>query len=265
MAPDTLSVEGKIAIVTGSGREKRPWRRHCLRIGSEWCFRHYQLRFDSSAPRAERVAEKIRAIGGKAVVSQADLTTLDGAKKLVADTLKGFNTDKIDIVVNNAGHGLGQGILAKDTDPAVLEQSLKINAFSTQYTIQAATPYLAENGRVVNIGTVVSTRTNMPGLSVYGVSKAAQDYLTGIWAYELGRSKNVTVNTVAPGGMATDAVDWFPEGEHKETVKSNMMANMKLKPALAGVEDVANIVLFLASPQGQWVTGQRIDASGGMS
>ncbi len=137
--------------------------------------------------------------------------------------------------------------------------------YSTQYAIQAATPYLVDYGRVINIGTVISRLTNVPGLSVYGVSKAAQDYLTGVWAYELGRAKNVTVNTVSPGGMATDAIDWFPEGEHKATVSSNMIANMKLQPAAAPVEDVANVVLLLASPQARWITGQRIDVSGGMS
>lgn len=98
MAPDTLSLAGKIAIVTGSGRENGIGAAIALALARNGASVAINYVSASSAPRAAKVAERVKALGAKAVVVQADVSTKDGATKLVEETLAGFETDKIDIL-----------------------------------------------------------------------------------------------------------------------------------------------------------------------
>lgn len=125
---------------------------------------------------------------------------------------------------------------------------------------------MPRGGRIVNIGSVVSRMTNLPGVSIYGASKAAQEYLTGAMAFELGASHGITVNTVALGPTAgTDASNWFPDGELKNEVAAKLAASAKLEKGVGSLEDVADVVLLVVSEQGRWITGQYIAASGGIT
>jgi len=90
--------------------------------------------------------------------------------------------------VNNAGAGAGQGKLLVDLTPDEVQQAFAVNTFSTLYAVQAAVPHMPSGGggRIVNVGSVVSRMTHLPGVSVYGASKAAQEFLTGALATEVG-------------------------------------------------------------------------------
>jgi NAD(P)-dependent dehydrogenase (short-subunit alcohol dehydrogenase family) len=116
---------------------------------------------------------------------------------------------------------------------------------------------------IVNIGTVVSHLTSLPGVAVYGASKAAQDYLTGALAKELGRTKGIRVNTVAPGGTSTDADGWYPAGEMRDEVSATLGGLTKLELRAGLPEEVADAVLFVVSNHARWITGQYIAVSGG--
>jgi len=207
MAPTTLSLEGKTAIVTGSGRENGIGAAIALALARNGARVAINYVSDNSAARAAKVASNLAAVGAQALVVQADVSTPSGAAKLISDTLSGFQTDKIDILssspfppfsrtktrgtnpikVNNAGAGTGQGKLLVDLTPEEVQTAFALNTFSTLYVAQAAAPHIPRGGRIVNIGTVVSRIHSMPGVGVYGASKAAQEYLTAALAAEVSR------------------------------------------------------------------------------
>jgi NAD(P)-dependent dehydrogenase (short-subunit alcohol dehydrogenase family) len=166
--------------------------------------------------------------------------------------------------VNNAGNGAGQGILAADLTTEDVERAFAANFFAALYTTQATLPYMPNQSRIVNIGTVVSRLNSLPGVAAYGAAKAAQDYLTGSFAHELGRGRGITVNTVAPGGTVTDAVGWFPDGELRTQVGTTLLGLTKLGARAGTPEEVADAVLLVVSEQARWITGQYIAASGGI-
>lgn len=207
MAADTLSLAGKTAIVTGSGRENGIGAAIATALGRNGANVAINYVSSSSASRAARVAASVEALGAKAIVIQADVSTPEGAAKLINETLTGFGTDKIDILstppflcpsqfsrsntvgtVNNAGTGSGQGKLLVDLSPEEVQTAFALNTFSTLYTVQAAVPHMPSGSRIVNVGSVISHLTHMRGVGVYGASKAAQEYLTGALAAEVSPS-----------------------------------------------------------------------------
>lgn len=210
MAPDSLSLAEKVAIVTGSGRENGIGAAIATALGRNGAKVAINYVSDTSASRAAVVAARVQALGAEAIVVQADVSTPEGAAKLVRDTLAGFKTSAIDILgkavpnfpslpvqtlscvgtylhatVNNAGAGTGQGTALLDLTPDQIHQAFALNTFSTLYMTQAAVPFMPRGGNVVNIGSIVSRMTILPGTSVYGASKAAQEYLTGAMATEV--------------------------------------------------------------------------------
>ncbi|GAB1319311.1 Versicolorin reductase [Madurella fahalii] len=265
MAPDSLSLAGKTAIVTGSGRENGIGAAIARALGRNGARVAINYVSESSAPRAAKVAASIESLGAEVTVVQADVSTPEGAAKLVKETLEKFHTDKIDILINNAGTGTGQGTLLADLTPVDVQKAFALNTFSTLYTVQAALPYIPSGGRIVNIGSVVSKINNMLAVGVYGASKAAQDYLTAALAAELGSSEGITVNTVAPGPVKTDAASWFPDGELKDDVMRKLAVGARLGRVAGDPEEVADAVLLVVSNGARWITGQYIAASGGIT
>jgi len=266
-SPDTLSLAGKVAIVTGSGR----WGglgaaiAHALARNGAAVVVNYVT--EATAARAEEVVDKLRSAGARATAIQANVASVEGAQKLAKETLKEFDVDHIDILVNNAGSGAGEGILIKDLPQADAEKAFAVNFFASLYVSQAVIPHMPQGGRIVNIGTIVSRLSNLPGVSVYGASKAAQDYLTGALALELGRSNGITVNTIAPGGTQTGAnqQNWYPEGEMRNLVGMTLLGMTKLGERAGKAEEVADAVLLVVSDHARWITGQYIAVSGGVS
>ncbi|KAK0715583.1 hypothetical protein B0H67DRAFT_601104 [Lasiosphaeris hirsuta] len=266
MAPDKLSLAGKVAIVTGSGRENGIGAAIAFALARNGANVAINYVSSSSASRIAKVASAITELGARVVVVQADVSTPEGAAALVDNTLKEFQTEKIDILVNNVGTGAGQGTLLVDLNATQIQTAFCLNTFSTLYMAQATVPYMPRGGRIANIGSVVSRMTSLPGMSIYGASKAAQEYLTGAMALELGASHGITVNTVAPGPTAgTDANGWFPNGELKNEVAAKLAASAKLERGVGNLDDVADVVLLVVSEQGRWMTGQYIAASGGIT
>ncbi|KAH8913053.1 NAD(P)-binding protein [Coniochaeta sp. PMI_546] len=264
MAADTLSLAGKVAIVTGSGRENGIGAAIALALGRNGASVAINYVSDSSAFRAAKVAENVQAAGGRATVVQANVETPEGAKKLVSETLAAFGSEKIDILVNNAGNGVGQGKDLVDLTPEEVYKAFAANTFTTIFVSQAAIPHMSNGGRIVNVGTVVS-RMALPACSVYGASKAAQEYLTTALAIELGKSKGITVNTVAPGPTRTDAVTWFPEVPVRNIVAKKLLDGVLLEERPGEPEEVADAVLLVVSDQARWITGQYVAASGGVT
>ncbi|KAI1063448.1 hypothetical protein LB506_012791 [Fusarium annulatum] len=270
MTTDSLSLHGKIAIVTGSGRENGIGAAIATTLARHGAAVTIHYVSDSVIDRAQAIADGIREDGGKAAVIQTSIETPEGAQYLVGETLRAFNTDHIDILVNNAGVPLFGETLA--VTPKQISEVLDVNIKGTIFVAQAVIPLIAPGGRIVNISSIAS-KLGDNYIPVYGASKAALDSLTWSWAKEAscfwtkfhafywGRSKGITVNAVAPGPVLTDAIpaaiaDEFQRPSIEMTRAANRAGTAK---------DIADAVLLLVSEKARWITGQYISVSGGVT
>ncbi|KAG5949843.1 hypothetical protein E4U53_005714 [Claviceps sorghi] len=259
MSVDTLSLEGKVAIVTGSGRENGIGAGIALalaRNGASVVVNHVS---DSSAPRAERVAEMLREAGARAIVVQSGVDTLNGAKTIVRRTLDGFQTHHIDILVNNAA-SLATSDTLSEMSPADAEKTYQVNINGPLFMVNSVIPHMPPGGRIINISSI-SARMGSPVFLTYSASKAALENLTISWAAELGRTKGITVNSVAPGLILTEMV---PD-ELVEDLTRNSKILTKAADRVGTTADIGDAVLLLVNEKARWITGQNISVSGGVT
>jgi 3-oxoacyl-[acyl-carrier protein] reductase len=162
--------------------------------------------------------------------------------------------EKVHILVNNAGIELVRRL--GDITPEDFGSVYDVNVRGTLLMTQAVLPFLGLSGRIINISSV-GGRAGFAGLSMYCSSKAAIEGLTRCWAAELGHD-GTTVNTLSPGPVQSELLDNIP----KEIVEAQKKAT-PLQNRVGTVEEVADIVGWLAGEESRWVTGQTISASGG--
>jgi len=253
---DLLSLKGKVAIVTGSGRPNGMGAATAYALAARGAKVVIHYVSPSSGEKAKQVIEKVKSLGSDAVAVQADLQE-DGAGKILVDaTLKAFNTKSIDIIVNNAGIPSYFASSAEAT-AADWNTVFHTNVRGPYFLITAATPYLSPGATIINIGSVVGTMGSAR-MNIYAASKAALHAMTLGFAEELGLKHGIRVNTIQPGPIDTDLL---PPEDEPQLVK--FKASRRLdhwgKP-----EDVANTVLFLASGMGSHIQGQLINVDGGI-
>ncbi|KAF7596831.1 hypothetical protein BBP40_012431 [Aspergillus hancockii] len=200
MAPDTLSLTGKVAIITGSSRETGIGAGIAAALARNGAYVAINHVSDASATSSARVAQKISSEGGKATVIQADVSTPEGAKNIINETLAAFNVGHIDILVNNAAAGFPHSALQATRQS--LDTLFSSIVYAPLFTVQAAVPHMPRGSRVINIGSVAS-KLGMAPVATYGAAKAALDALTYSMAMELGRGFGITINTVSPGPVNT--------------------------------------------------------------
>jgi len=204
------------------------------------------------------VKTKIREIGSEALTIQADLSDLHEAERSVKSALEAFGG--IDVLVNAAGH-ISNGTV-ENTSLEAWDDMMNVNVRAAFQLMQKALPSLIERrGNIVNVSSVTGLRA-FPGVLAYCVSKAALDQLTRCASLELA-AKGVRVNAVNPGvvvtqihkrgGMNDDAYDKFLE--HSKTTHPLGRTG---RP-----EEIADLVLFLASDQASWITGATYSIDGG--
>jgi len=200
------------------------------------------------------VAEELRALGREAFTVELDLASPDSVKAAFAQAAKDFG--RIDILVNNAAvtkDGLAMRMKKEDWD--IVIQTNLTGAF---LAIQQVLPGMMKErwGRIINISSVVGEAGNA-GQANYVASKAGLIGLTKSIAQEMA-SRNITVNAVAPGFIATDMTAVLPD-----QVKEAMLGRIPLK-RFGTPEDVAHAVKFLASEESNYITGHVLDVNGGM-
>ncbi|KAG6368835.1 hypothetical protein INS49_003051 [Diaporthe citri] len=240
---DTLSLEGKVAIITGSGRETGIGAATATALARNGASVTINYVSDATTPRAAKVVKSIQEAGGKAIAVQADVTKPAEAKRLVGETLKGFNTDKIDIL--------------KEID-ATFATSVR----GPILLMQATVPHMPRFGRIINVSSVASRPITLEGVALYGGGKAAMDQITFAVAAELGKNgKNITVNTVAPGITTTDILS--PEAMDAFDKAMTPMAKVEDRPGHPN--DIADTILLLVQEKSRWITGQYISCSGGIT
>ena len=240
----------RAALVTGGGRGIG--RAICLALAATGY--NVAVNYAASSAAAEQTAADCRALGVEAVALQADVTDPAACQTLVDTAAKTFG--RLDVLVNNAGVTADKLILRMQ--PEDFDKVINANLKGAFFCCKAACKLMMRQryGRIVNISSVVGLHGNA-GQANYAASKAGLIGLTKSLAKEFA-ARNVTVNAVAPGFIATDM--------------TNAMTDAAKQAALAGVpagrigaaEDVANAVAFLASENAAYITGQVLCVDGGM-
>lgn len=244
-----MRLEGKVAIITGSGRG----------IGEATAVKFAQegarvVVCDVNPEDAAKTAEKIKESGGEALALKIDVTRIEEVEEMVQKTVNEFK--KLDILVNNAGI-TADAKLVKMTQEQ-FDKVISVNLKGVFNCGQAAAKVMVEqgNGVILNAASVVGLYGNF-GQTNYAATKFGVIGMTKTWAKELG-PKGIRVNAVAPGFIVTPMTEKMPE-----KVLDMMKEKAPLK-RLGTVEDVANAYAFLASDEASFITGAVLSVDGGI-
>lgn len=246
-----MLLENKIAVVTGAGRGIG--RGIALALAREGAM--VVVNYNGSKDRAEEVVRTIEEAGGKATAVQCNISDFEAAKEFFANVVKEYG--KIDILVNNAG--ITKDNLMMKMSEEEFQSVIQTNLAGTFHGVKFVTrPMMKQRqGRIINIASVAGVIGNM-GQANYSASKAGVIGLTKAAAKELA-SRNITVNAVAPGFVATEMTDVL-----SDSVKEAAVATIPLG-RFGEVEDIAETVVFLASDKAKYITGQVICVDGGIA
>jgi len=252
-----MSATQKIAVITGANRGLgRAYALHLAGAGVD-----VVVTYRSNKTQADEVVAAIADLGRSAIALPLDTSVVnsfpDFADRLGAELEARWGRTTFDYLVNNAGHDLTASFAEtteKDFD-ALVNVHLKGVFFLTQTLL----PQLADGGAILNVSSGLA-RIVVPGHSAYGALKGAVEVLTRYQAKELG-GRGIRVNTVAPGATATD----FGGGMmHDEQVRAYLTSQVAMG-RVGETDDIAAAVAALLSDANHWVTGQRIEISGGQS
>jgi len=210
----------------------------------------------------EETAKAIRAKGAEAVLLPMDVTDEGAVESGFAELRR--VSDRIDVLVNNAGAGGGQPI--HKTETASWRRILDTNVWGTFLVTRQAAPLMAEGGRIVNVSSVLG-RFGVPGYTAYCASKHAVIGFTRALALELA-SRGITVNAICPGWVDTDMAARGMQAGAKamgisfDAFRDQALGAVPIKRIIQP-EEVANLVKFLASPETSAITGQTYNICGG--
>lgn len=246
------NLAGKVAIVTGASKGiGASIARHLAASGAS-----VVVNYSSSKKEADAVVSEISAKGGGAVAIQANMANHSDIRRLFAETKKAFG--RLDILVNNAGIYEFQPL--ENIDEQHFRKHFDLNVLGLIFASQeAAKLFGPEGGSIINIGSVASTVTP-PGSAVYSSTKASVDVITKVLAKELGPRK-IRVNSINPGMVETPG--WHAAGIQGSDLHKEMESTAPLR-RIGQPDDIAPAVVFLASPDSSWTTGETIAISGGI-
>lgn len=245
-----MKLEGKNALVTGASRGIG--REIALELARQGA--NVAVNYAGSEKSANEVVAEITALGRKAFAVQADVSNAEAVTTMTKQVVEQFGS--LDILVNNAGITRDNLLMRMKEDDwdAVIDTNLKGVFLCTK----AVTRQMMKqrNGRIINISSIVGVSGNA-GQANYVAAKAGVIGLTKTTAKELA-SRGITVNAVAPGFITTDMTDKL-----NEEVKGEMLKQIPLA-RLGEPGDIAKVVVFLASEDSRYMTGQTLHVDGGM-
>lgn len=218
--------------------------------------------YRSHEDEAQDVARQIEAQGARAAMlplDTGDSATFDAFVTSVRSTLQEtFDRSDFDFLVNNAGIGFNTPFT--DTTEEQFDELVRIQFKGPYFLTQKLLPLIVDGGRILNVSSGLARFTN-PGYSAYAATKGAIEVLTRYQAKELG-PRRITVNTIAPGVTETD----FAGGRARDNPEVNRMLSGTIALGRVGLpDDIGAAVAMLLSDGGAWITGQRIEVSGGQN
>lgn len=247
----------KIALITGASRGLgKSAALHLAAQGIDIIGTYH-----SAAAEAQAVVAQVEAIGGRAAMLQLDVSqsaTFDAFVGQIDKLLKDvFAVDRFDFLINNAGVGTHASFV--ETTEAQFDQLVAIHVKAPFFLTQKLLPLINDGGRIINISSGLA-RFSLPGYAAYASMKGAVEVLSRYQAKELG-PRGITVNTLAPGAIATD----FGGGAVRDNTDVNAMVANNTALGRAGLpDDIGGAISILLADGSHWITGQRIEASGGM-
>ena len=246
-----MELTNKVALITGSSRGIG----RAIALKMAQCGARIVINYARQESLALEVKKEIEAMGGTAMIAQADVTDENQVSAMLSTVKESFGP--VDILVNNAGITRDGLLVRMKSDD--WHQVINTNLTSAFFMSRAVSKDMmkAKSGRIINISSVVGVSGNA-GQANYSASKAGLIGLTKSMARELA-VKNITVNAVAPGFIETEMTDTL-----SEKVKEQLLTQIPLK-SLGKAEDVAEAVCFLAGAGGRYITGQVIQVDGGMA
>jgi 3-oxoacyl-[acyl-carrier protein] reductase len=246
------SLSGKVAIVTGGSRG----------IGAAIATRlaadgaTVAVNYTSHQAEANDVVQKIMQAGGKGVAIQADVSKTEDVRQLFKEVAERF--EGLDMLINNAGATHIRPMPMADATDETYDGTFAVNTKGTFLCLREAAKRMRSGGRIVNLSST-GVFSAHPGYAIYSAAKSAVEVFTRVLCKEL-KGRNITVNCVAPGATATE--QWL-KGKSEELLQT--IANLSPLNRLGTPEDIAGLVAFLVSPQGEWVNGQVIRVNGGFA
>ena len=245
------NLTGKVAVVTGAS--KGIGAAIATSLGAAGA--SVVVNYASSKSGADTVAAAITKAGGKAITVQGDVSSIADAQAIIAAAIKAFGS--LDIVVNNSGVYEFSPIESFTTEQ--FHKQFNTNVLGTLLITQAALPHLKEGASIINIGSLVS-RITPAASAVYTGTKGAVDAITGVLSLELG-PKGIRVNALNPGLIETEGTHtagFIGSDFHKDAVSKTPLGRT------GQPKDIADVAVFLASDEARWLTGQLINAAGGV-
>jgi 3-oxoacyl-[acyl-carrier protein] reductase len=212
------------------------------------------VNYSGSQADAEKTVQEIKAKGGDAIALKADVSKAAEVSALFDAAIAHYG--RIDVLINNAGVMIMK--LIKDTTDEDFDRQFEVNVRGTFNTMREAATKLADGGTIINTSTTL-TRAMVPTYGTYVATKGAVEQLTRVFAKEMG-SRGITVNAVLPGPTNTEL---YVKGKTPEMIARQAALNAFNR--LAEVGDIAPVIVFLASDDAKWISGQTIGVNGAMA
>lgn len=247
-----MRLKDKVAIVTGGSRDLgRAVSVKLAEEGAKVCVNYF-----GSEQAAKETAEQIRQVGGECIIIKGDMTKAADVKNLVAETVKAFGT-KVDVLVNVVGGIVGRKKITEQ-DEEWYDTLMNVNLRSVWLATKEVVPLMQAGSSIVNFSSLAARDGGGAGASLYATSKAAVSTFTRAMAKELG-PEGIRVNAVCPGTIATSFHDRFNTPENRK----RMMGSYPLRRE-GEADEVADLVVYLASNESSYITGANIDINGGV-
>ncbi len=247
----------KIAVITGGSRGLG--ENAALKLAAKGV--DVILTYRSKQQEADRVVQRIEALGARAVALQLDVGDSKSFVAFAAEVKKQLNAvwqrENFDYLLNNAGTALHASFV--ETTEEQFDEMVNVHFKGPFFLTQTLLPLLVDGGRILNISSGLA-RFSLPGSSAYASVKGAMEVLTRYQAKELGK-RGIAVNILAPGAIATD----FSGGMVRDNPEVNAFVASQTALGRVGLpDDIGNAVAQILSDESGWINGQRIEASGGM-
>ncbi|MBU2997178.1 SDR family oxidoreductase [Cellulophaga baltica] len=236
----------KVIIVTGASRG----------IGREMALllaennAEVVVNFASSEKEAKETVDLIKSKNGNAIAVKADVSKKDEVAMLFDETIHQFG--RVDVLVNNAGVMDMKELSESSEDD--FDKVYNIHAKGVYHTMKEAYSKLSDGGNIINVSSS-TVKMMLPGYSLYSSSKAAVEQMTRVFSKEVGR--NISVNAIAPGPVDTEL---FTKGKSEEFI--DKLKSMSAFNRIGEPSDIANVILFLASDESKWISGQILPVNG---